>query len=121
MIDDNSTMQDTYDVVVIGGGAAGLSAALGLARSRRSVLVLDAGKPRNAPAAGGHGMLSRDGINPLAFLELGRAEVRGYGGHMLDGQVSSAARVDEGFAVTLDDDQVVTARRLLVATGLVDE
>ena len=68
-----------------------------------------------------HGFLSRDGINPLELLELGRAEVRGYGGQLMEGRVSSAARDDDGFAVTLDDDRVVSARRLLVTTGLVDE
>jgi thioredoxin reductase len=115
------TLNNAYDVVVVGGGAAGLSAALLLARSRRSVLVLDAGEPRNAPAAGVHNLLSRDGINPLELLELGRAEVRGYGGQVMQGSVSSAARDEVGFSVTLDDTRVVTARRLLVTTGLVDE
>jgi thioredoxin reductase len=121
MLDNNMT--DSYDVVVVGGGVAGLSGALLLARSRRSVLVVDAGEPRNAPANGVHGFLSRDGVNPLALLELGRAEVRGYGAEILDGRVSSAARDVRagGFAVTLDDNRVVSARRLLVTTGLVDE
>ena len=105
---------DTYDVVVVGGGAAGLSGALLLARSRRSVLVIDGGEPRNAPAAAAHGFLSRDGINPLELLELGRAEVRGYGGQLMEGRVSSVARDEVGFTVTLDDDHVVSARRLLV-------
>jgi thioredoxin reductase len=113
--------RDTYDVVVVGGGAAGLSGALLLARSRRSVLVIDGGEPRNAPAAAAHGFLSRDGINPLELLELGRAEVRGYGGQLMEGRASSVARDDVGFTVTLDDDRVVSARRLLVTTGLVDE
>ena len=96
---------DTYDVVVVGGGAAGLSGALLLARSRRSVLVIDGGEPRNAPAVAAHGFLSRDGINPLELLALGRAEVRGYGGQVMDGRVSSASRDDVGFTVTLDDDR----------------
>ncbi len=114
-------MAGMYDVVVIGGGAAGLSGALTLARSRRSVLVIDAGEPRNAPAAGVHGFLSRDGVSPAALLEAGQAEVRGYGGQVVQGRVSSAARDGDRFAVTLDDGRVVSARRLLVTTGLVDE
>ena len=67
-----------YDVVVVGGGAAGLSGALTLGRARRSVLVVDAGEPRNAPASGVHGFLTRDGTNPSALLEAGREEVRRY-------------------------------------------
>lgn len=110
-----------YDVVVVGGGAAGLNGALMLARSRRSVLVIDAGEPRNAPAAGVHGFLSRDGISPAALLEAGRSEVRGYGGQVVAGWVSAAAGTGDGFSVTLDDGRMVGARRLLVTTGLVDE
>lgn len=68
------------DVVVVGGGVAGLSGALTLARSRRSVLVVDSGEPRNAPASGVHGLLSRDGIAPRELLRAGREEVIGYGG-----------------------------------------
>jgi thioredoxin reductase/protein-L-isoaspartate O-methyltransferase len=110
-----------YDVVVVGGGVAGLSGALLLARSRRSVLVLDAGEPRNAPAHAAHNFLSRDGVNPHALLEAGQAEVRGYGGHIAEGRVRSAALSGDAFEVTLEDGSIVTARRLLVATGLVDE
>ena len=110
----------TYDVVVVGGGAAGLSGALTLGRARRSVLVIDGGEPRNAPAAAVHGFLSRDGIRPTELLEIGRAEIRGYGAQIRAGQVASAGRTDDGFVVTLDDGSSVSARRLLVATGLVD-
>ena len=111
----------TYDVVVIGGGAAGLGGALMLGRSRRSVLVVDAGEPRNAPASGVHGFLTRDGTDPAELLEVGREEVRGYGAQMLEGLVASAESVDGGFIVTLEDGRRVGARRLLVTTGLVDE
>jgi thioredoxin reductase len=114
-------MRDVYDVIVVGGGAAGLSGALLLGRSRRSVLVIDAGDPRNAPAAGVHGFLSRDGINPRELLAIGRDEVRSYGVEVADGRVRTAERTDRGFAVTLDDGTVAHARRLLVTTGLVDE
>lgn len=77
-------MTDPYDVVVVGGGAAGLSGALMLARSRRSVLVIDAGEPRNAPAAGVHGYLTREGASPASLLATGREEVRGGLGDYID-------------------------------------
>ncbi len=112
---------ETYDVVVVGGGAGGLGGALMLARSRRSVLVLDAGEPRNAPASAVHGFLTRDGMNPAELLQVGREEVRRYGARVIDGRVSSAESVGGGFAVTLEDGRRVGARRLLVTTGLVDE
>jgi thioredoxin reductase len=108
-------------VVVIGGGAAGLSGALMLARSRRSVLVIDAGAPRNAPAAAVHGLLARDGTPPAELLDRGRDEVCGYGGQLITGQVSTARQDRDGFTVTLADGRMVRARRLLVATGLTDE
>jgi thioredoxin reductase len=114
-------LRDSYDVVMIGGGAAGLSGALMLARSRRSVLVIDAGAPRNAPAAAVHGLLARDGMPPAELLDRGRAEVRGYGGQLITGQVSTARQDRDGFAVTLADGRMARARRLLVATGLTDE
>jgi len=117
----NDAISNEYDVVVVGGGAAGLNGALVLARSRRSVLVIDSGAPRNAPATAMHNFLSRDGMSPLALLELGRAEVRGYGGQILEGRVRSAAGEAERIVVTLDDGRMISARRLLVATGLVDE
>ncbi|MEU2609966.1 NAD(P)/FAD-dependent oxidoreductase [Micromonospora sp. NPDC007271] len=114
-------LRESYDVVVIGGGAAGLSGALTLARARRSVLVVDAGAPRNAPADGVHGLLAREGIRPAELLERGRAEVRGYGGQVISGEVAAAARGDDGFAVAFADGRSVRARRLLVTSGLVDE
>jgi thioredoxin reductase len=114
-------MREHFDVIVIGGGAAGLSGALMLGRSRRSVLVIDAGEPRNAPADGVHGFLSRDGMNPLELLAVGRDEVRRYGVEVTDGRARTAARTNRGFAVTLDDGSVVQGRRLLVTTGLIDE
>jgi thioredoxin reductase len=111
-------MRSEYDVVVVGGGAAGLNGALMLARSKRSVVVIDAGTPRNAPADGIHGLLGHDGLPPAELLRRGRAEVRGYGGEVVDGEVES---VNPGFTVTLTDGREVKARRLLVTTGLVDE
>ena len=110
-----------FDVAVIGGGAAGLSAAVVLGRARRSVIVIDAGSPRNAPAAGVHGFLTRDGISPAELIETGQKEVDHYGGLLLPGEARTARRTADGFDVTLDDGSLVTARRLLVTTGLVDE
>lgn len=107
-----------YDVIVIGGGAAGLAGATALLRSRRSVLVVDAGEPRNAPADGVHNFLTRDGLPPAALLEAGRAEARAYGGEFVQARVTG---VERGFRVRLGDGRSVSARRLLVATGLVDE
>jgi thioredoxin reductase len=109
------------DVLVAGGGAAGLNGALMLARSRRSVTVIDAGAPRNAPAAGVHGLLGRDGMPPAELLARGRAEVRGYGGRVVPGEVAAVTRVGAEFEVRLADGRTTRARRLLVATGLVDE
>jgi thioredoxin reductase len=114
-------MNDVYEVIVIGGGAAGLSGALMLARSRRSVLVVDAGRPRNAPADGVHGLLGREGMNPLDLVARGREEVRGYGGEIVDGEVVGAARDGDGFAVELAGGRRIRAKRLLVTAGLVDE
>ncbi|MET9499252.1 NAD(P)/FAD-dependent oxidoreductase [Streptomyces sp. NPDC006552] len=117
--------KDTYDVVVVGGGTAGLSAALILGRSRRSVLVVDAGEPRNAPAAHMHGYPSRDGMAPDAFLAEVRREVAAYGVELVRDRVTAAepagAVGPDGFGVTLAGGGRVHARRLVVATGLVDE
>jgi thioredoxin reductase/SAM-dependent methyltransferase len=119
------------DVLVVGGGAAGLSAGLTLARARRDVLVVDAGQPRNAPAAGVHGYLTRDGVAPDELTRLGRAEVEAYGGEVRAGTVTALARVDgpAGGAVrfraevTDADGRVrpVLARRVVVTTGVADQ
>jgi thioredoxin reductase len=107
-----------YDVVVVGGGAAGLSAALVLGRARRRVAVVDGGDPRNAPAAHMHGFLSRDGMPPAALLEEGRNELAAYGVEIIFGNVVSVA---PGFAIALADSEALEARRLLIATGATDE
>jgi thioredoxin reductase len=108
----------TYDVVVVGGGAAGLSAALVLGRARRSVAVVDAGAPRNAPAAHMQGFLSRDGMPPADLLAAGRVEVSGYGVELVEDQV---VMIDAGFVARLAGGRVLKARRILVATGVRDE
>src|SRR4051794_23612414 len=111
-----------YDVVVIGGGAAGLSAALVLSRARRRVVVVDAGAPRNAPAAHMHGYLSRDGMAPAELLATGRDEVKSYGGQILEGTVAELVPDGGGgFSALLVGGQRLSTRRVLVTTGLRDE
>ncbi|MEU6720290.1 NAD(P)/FAD-dependent oxidoreductase [Nonomuraea sp. NPDC046802] len=117
---------ETVDVVVIGGGAAGLNGALMLARSRRSVVVVDSGTPRNAPAAAMHGFVVLDGTPPSEILKRGRRQVREYGGRIVFGEVATAeptapsADGDLRFTISLTDGRTLTARRVLVATGLRD-
>ncbi|MDX2529185.1 NAD(P)/FAD-dependent oxidoreductase [Streptomyces europaeiscabiei] len=116
-------MTEQYEVIVIGGGAAGLSAALVLGRARRRTLVVDAGEPRNAPAAHMQGFLSRDGMPPAEFLAVGREEIARYGVELVRGRAVDVTRGDDGgsFTVTLADGRSPRARRLVVATGLKDE
>jgi thioredoxin reductase len=119
---------DECDVVVIGGGAAGLSAALVLTRARRRVAVVDAGQPRNAPAAHMQGFLGSDGLPPAQLLAAGRREVSGYGGRLLLGTVTGIVPVASSsppsrrlFEVALEDGRSLRTRRVLVTTGLRDE
>ena len=107
-----------YEVVVIGGGAAGLSAALVLGRARRRVVVVDGGEPRNAPATYMHGYLSRDGMPPAELLVAGRAEAAAYGVEFISGHVVS---IEPGFTIALEDGEKLAARRILIATGATDE
>ncbi|MEZ5244127.1 MAG: bifunctional NAD(P)/FAD-dependent oxidoreductase/class I SAM-dependent methyltransferase [Acidimicrobiales bacterium] len=116
----NRVIERHCDVLVVGGSAAGLAAALQLGRQRRSVIVVDAGEPRNAPAAVMHSFLGRDGTPPSELTDLGREEVRSYGGEVLDGRVVDVTRHGEAFTAELAGGHAVVARRLLVATGLVD-
>ncbi|MEU2299855.1 NAD(P)/FAD-dependent oxidoreductase [Streptomyces antibioticus] len=111
---------ETYEVIVIGGGAAGLSAALVLGRARRRTLVVDAGEPRNAPAAHMHGYLTRDGMAPADFLAAGREEIARYGVELVRDRAVDVVR-DSDFAVVLAGGRTVRARQLVVATGLKDE
>jgi thioredoxin reductase len=113
-------MDENYDVVVVGGGAAGLAGAVALARSRRSVLVVDAGQPRNAPASQVHNFLTRDGTPPAEICAAGREEVARYGGRVENGRVAALSRAGQRFGVQVGG-RTVTARRLLLATGLRDE
>lgn len=111
-------MKNEFDVVIIGGGVAGLSAALVLGRARREVVVIDAGSPRNAPAAHAHGFLTRDGIPPKELLAIGRDEVREYGVEIVEDVVH---RLRHDKAVELASGRVIRGRRIVVTTGLADE
>src|ERR671919_1866592 len=102
MSDHTPTVERYCDVAVIGGSAAGLAAALQLGRQRRSVIVVDAGEPRNPPAAHVHGYLGREGSAPSDLTAVGREEVRSYGVEVLDGRVQRVTRTqDERFRVEL--------------------
>jgi thioredoxin reductase/SAM-dependent methyltransferase len=123
----HASIERHCDVAVVGGSAAGLAAALQMLRQRRSVIVVDAGEPRNAPAAHMHGFLGREAQPPSALTGAGRVEVRSYGGEVLDGRVQRVTRAHGGegeagsFRVELVGDVAIVARRVLVATGIVDE
>jgi len=111
-----------FDVIIIGAGPAGLNGALVLGRCRRRVLVCDAGHPRNAASHGLHNYLTRDGINPAEFLRLGRKELKSYETvKLLNTEVTDARRLEHGFEVTLGNGEHALARKLLIATGVVDE
>lgn len=117
-----------WDVVVVGGGPAGLSGALMLGRARRRVLVIDAGEPRNRFTDAVHAVLGRDGTSPAQLLADGRAEVESYGGVIRHATVSTVEHITDGFSLTLDEsgadpdaEGTVLARRLLVATGSSDD
>jgi len=112
----------SYEVIVIGGSFAGLSAALQLARARRRVLVLDSGEPRNRFAQFSHGLFGHDGQTPSALLAKARSQLLSYGTvSFTDGLATHAARTGEEFAVTLASGPVHTAARLILATGVRDD
>lgn len=110
-----------WDVVVMGGGAAGLSAALLLGRARRRTLVVDAGSPRNRFAAHMHGVLGNEGTQPAELLERGRAEASACGVQIVPGTVERVDETGTGVEVTLQGREPVPARAVIVATGMTDE
>lgn len=110
-----------YEAIVIGGGSAGLAAAIALGRSRRTVLVIDEGKPRNAAAQHAHNILGNEGINPLDFLSRGRHEAMNYGVQIIQGAVDGlSGSMKTGFRVTMSG-QAFSGDRIVLATGLVDD
>ncbi|WP_030143236.1 NAD(P)/FAD-dependent oxidoreductase [Mycetocola saprophilus] len=124
----NPTTTTPYDVIIIGGGAAGLGAGVTLSRARRRTLVIDAGAPRNAPAEGAHNLLGLEGIPPLELVARGRAELAGYGGELLPGSVTDVVADPTGIGFTVHvtpdsaaEPSTLRARRIIIATGLTDE
>ncbi|BDP42389.1 pyridine nucleotide-disulfide oxidoreductase [Deinococcus aetherius] len=113
-------MKTSYDVIVVGASNAGLSAALVLGRACRSVLVLDGGPPRNAPADAAHGFLTRDGTLPAELLRIAREQLIPYGVEVRPVAAAGARALPEGFQVELAGGELVEARRLLLASGVRD-
>ena len=114
-------MNLSIDVAVIGGSSAGLSAALTLARGRRSVAVIDDGGPRNAPAGHAHNVYTRDGTPPAELLRIGREQLRPYDVQFVEGRAGQVRGRKGDFRLTLAGGQTLTAARLLLATGVRDD
>lgn len=112
---------ERYDVIIVGGGPSGLSAALVLGRCRRRVVVFDSGRYRNASSHALHGFLSRDGTSPAELLRIAREQLGPYDVQIRPGVVQSACAVADEFRVTLEGGECATASKLIVATGVVDK
>jgi len=111
-----------YDCIVVGGGAAGLSAALMLGRCRRRVLVCDTGEPRNRWSKSINGYLTRDGTSPQEFLGIARQELQRYPAiEFRSVRVMDARQTNPGFEVICGDGTRLASRKLLLATGVVDD
>lgn len=114
-------MSDSYEAIIVGGAAAGLSAALVLGRSCRRTLVVDDGRPRNAVAAHMHGLISRDGTPPLELLAIAREQLRRYGCvEQLQAHVDAISGKAGDFKIRTESGATYRARRVLLAIGVVD-
>ncbi len=121
-IKEDSQTDPLLDVIIVGAGPAGLSAALVLGRCCRKVLVCDSGHPRNAASRALHGYLTRDGVKPSELLRIGGEQLQPYSTvEIREGQVTAAKTIDGGFEVTVDNNERLSSRKLLLATGVVDE
>ena len=114
-------MTEQWDVIIVGGGAAGLSAALTLGRARRRVLVVDAGEPRNRFASHMHGVLGHEGLDPADLLRRGREEASVYGVAFVSDLVVGIDEGDRGLSVQLAGGETILARAVIVASGMTDE
>lgn len=110
-----------YDTIIVGGGPAGLNAALVLGRCRRRVLVFDSGKYRNAASDGVHGFLTRDGTPPSELLGIAREQLKPYAVELRHAEVRGACPDESGFRVTLEDGSEYCSRKLMLATGVTDK
>jgi thioredoxin reductase len=115
-----NSQDDSFDVIVVGGGSAGLSAALTLGRACKRVLVCDSGKPRNQVAHVSHTFFSRDGIAPAELLQIGREQLQPYDVAIHTGEVTDAEKLGDRFQITLSNGKQFVSRKLLLATGMKD-
>ncbi len=120
--DVNRPQEAPLDLVIIGGGPGGMSAALVAGRARLRTLVVNKESPRNAVTGASHGFLSRDGIHPLELLEVSKQQLRKYESVRYEvGGIASVRKTDGGFVLTTEDGRAIAAQRVIEATGYRDD